>query len=337
METEIGTREHARVSVPRKHHYVPRSYLAGFTSTGRENGRLHVLEKHTGRQWESSPGKTACERDFYTLEVAEDAEHDALAVETFFSRVEGNARDAIRATLQQGQVPEGPLRKRLMEFLAVQAVRVPGTLQGLDDFSDRLMKKVAWYLTATPETWAAHWRRMKEAGDPVPDVPYDQLREFVLSENYDVSWDQNTRLGMILHPLPLLAAALSERKWTLVVAGEECPDFVCSDRPLTVCWNEPPAARWMPPGLGLLGTTAQLPLSRRAALLGMYEGPFPMTKANRMLVGIVNMWTAFYATRYVYSAEPDFYAVLPDGKPGNRDDVVRHAASQRKERGARAK
>jgi uncharacterized protein DUF4238 len=308
------------VPVPRKQHYVPRSYLANFTDSA---GRLHVLDRDSGRQWESSPEKTACERDFYALEVTTDDEHDALGVESFFAQVEGHTREAIQATLREGCVPDGELRKRLMEFLAVQAVRVPGALRGLDDMADQIGKRVAWYLTATPETWAACVRRMKEAGDPVPDVPYEQVRESVLSEEYDVSWDQNTRLGMILRMLPQLAAVLSERKWTLVVAGNGCPDFVCSDRPLTVSWNEPPAARRMPPGLGLGNTTAQIPLGRRAALLGMFERPFPMTTANPMLVGLVNMGTITYATRYVYSAKPDFSVVLPNGRRGGREDVVR--------------
>ena len=319
--------------MPRKHHYVPRSYLANFTDLG---GRLHVLTRDTGRQWESSPEKSACERDFYALEVTEDDEHDALAVERFFAQVESHSREAIQATLREGRVPEGTLRKRLMEFLAVQAVRVPGTLHRIDDMADGIMKRVAWYLTATPETWAAHVQRMREAGDPVPDVPYEELREFVLSEEYDVTWDQNTRLGMILHPLPALAAVLAERKWTLVVAPDGCPDFVCSDRPLTVRWNEPLAARWMPPGLGLRNTTAQIPLGRRAALLGMFERPFPMTVATPLLVGIVNMWTVTYATRYVYSAEREFHLTLRDSSPGGRSDAVRRAPSQAEKPGARA-
>lgn len=250
--------------------------------------------------------------------------------------MESNARDAIRATLQAGSVPDGVLRQRLVGFLAVQAVRVPGTLKSLDGFSSRPMKNVAGQMTATLEAWEAQVQRMKEAGDPVPDVAYAEIREFVLSEKYDITMDQSCRLGMILHPLPALAAVLAGRKWTLVVAGDDCPDLVCSDRPLTVCWSEPTAPRSFPLGLGLMGTTAQLPLSRRAVLLGMFEAPFPMMKANKMLVGIVNMWTVSYATRYVYSTEADFYVVLPNGNPGSRDDVVRQIKKQQQNNVARA-
>jgi hypothetical protein len=39
----------------RKHHYVPEFYLAGFTESGTDDGRLHVLDKEQLRQWPSTP------------------------------------------------------------------------------------------------------------------------------------------------------------------------------------------------------------------------------------------------------------------------------------------
>lgn len=189
--------------------------------------------------------------------------------------------------------------------------------------------EVSWYLTATPKAWAAHVERMKEAGDPVQGVPYEKIREFVLSEDYTATFDQNTRLGLILRPLPQLAAALDERHWIVLASEEGAPVFICSDRPLTVCWNDQPKGAWPLPGLGLRGTTVMFPLDRRHALVGMYETPFPATKAGPFLVGVVNMWTAFYSTKYIYSADADFHVTLPDRRPGNRDDLLRHFATAR--------
>ena len=80
--------------IPRKHHYVPRFYLGGFTDTGEQDGRLTVLDKESGRQWHSSPGDAGCEKDFYMLEVEEDG--DALAIEKCFVEVEAKGSAAIR-------------------------------------------------------------------------------------------------------------------------------------------------------------------------------------------------------------------------------------------------
>lgn len=290
------------VSIPRRHHYVPQVYLAAFTATGEKGGRLHVLDKKSGRSWPSNPADAGCEHDFYMLNVAEDAEHDALALEKFFGQLEGDYREAIRATLDAGNVPaDDELGAKLMRFLAAQVLRVPGTLEAWDRGVDQVLRTGAWYMAKTPEE-----------------------REFVESDDVTFSLDKNTRLGTLLQPLPELAAALGKRHWTLVKAADEAPDFVSSDRPLTVCWTEPTEKRWPPPALGLARTTAMFPVSRRAALLGMFEGPFSSEPADPMLVGIVNMWTGLCATRFLYRAEEDFQVTLPDGRAGGLDDFLRH-------------
>ena len=74
MDSSTVAGDHREVSTPRKHHYVPQTYLAGFTDSGENDGRLYVLDKDDGRQWPSNPGDTGCERDFYMLEVEEKEE-----------------------------------------------------------------------------------------------------------------------------------------------------------------------------------------------------------------------------------------------------------------------
>lgn len=312
------------MSTPRKHHYVPRSYLARFTQTGAADGRLFVLDKGTRRQWPSTPGDSACERDFYMLEVDEGSEQDALAIEKFLGNIESIGSESITATLRDNCVPGGELRNKLVGFLAAMAMRVPGVLSRWDEANEQVMKSALWYLTATPQAWQAQVEAMRKEGVEVPEVSYEDIREFVLSEDYSIRLDQNTRLSTILHPLPELARELSRRHWTLVVAEPDAPDFICSDRPLTLCWNDSAPRPGRPPlGLGLRMTTAMFPLSRRAALLGMYEAPFPTTTVNPMLVGIVNAWTGLYASRFIYSAEPEFEVTLRNGLPGDQHDFLR--------------
>jgi hypothetical protein len=51
---------------PRKHHYIPRFYLAGFASPG-PKPRLWVYEKGRDPR-KSTPKLEGCQRDFYTFE-----------------------------------------------------------------------------------------------------------------------------------------------------------------------------------------------------------------------------------------------------------------------------
>ena len=42
------------------------------------------------------------------------------------------------------------------------------------------------------------------------------------------------------------------------------------------------------------------------------------------VVGIVNTWIPLYATRFVYSTEPDFILARPEGTLGGRSDFFAH-------------
>jgi hypothetical protein len=52
---------------PRRHHYAPRCWLAGFTETGEPDGRLWVTDLARRKQWVTSPGNAGFVRDFYRL------------------------------------------------------------------------------------------------------------------------------------------------------------------------------------------------------------------------------------------------------------------------------
>src|SRR5687768_11444215 len=89
----------------RKHHFVPQFYLAGFTPSGTRDDSLFVLDRQTGRQWQSSLTDAGCERDFYMLEL--DGKNDPQAIESFFARVEDHGAQALRRVVETGEVPTG--------------------------------------------------------------------------------------------------------------------------------------------------------------------------------------------------------------------------------------
>lgn len=297
-------------------------YLAGFTDTGQKDGRLHVTDVSSQRSWVSRPGDAGCERDFHLLEVDEDTGSDPLAIESFFGRVESRGKEAIDHLVRTSNMPVGELRKMLIEFLGTMAVRIPGFGEAYDRFNDRVMKGMLWYLVANEASWNAHVEDMRTKGKDLSHIPYEEARDFLLSEDYSVTWDQNTRWSHFLNAMPTVAQLLDARRWTLVSSPESCPDFVCSDRPLTVCWEEPGKKGPIQPALGLAKTIVMFPINRRSALLGMFDRDFPMRVATPMLVGLVNLWTASCASKHVYSASPDFAVFLPSHRMGTRADLL---------------
>lgn len=51
-------------NVPRKHHYVPQFYLAGFTLDGSSESPLFVCDQEQSKTWKSTPKQSAHRRDF---------------------------------------------------------------------------------------------------------------------------------------------------------------------------------------------------------------------------------------------------------------------------------
>ena len=86
-------RESAMANRPRKHHFVPAFYLAGFTASDTEDDRLYVFDQEQVRQWPSTPKNAGYEHDFYAVDLGPDVdpacfELDVLArIEPDFGRV----------------------------------------------------------------------------------------------------------------------------------------------------------------------------------------------------------------------------------------------------------
>lgn len=329
--------EDVRVKGPRQLHYVTRGYLAGFTDTRCDDGTLIVTDLASGKQRPSTPEKSARQRDIYRLEKIEGVPRDVQAVETFFSRLEGPGLAAIKMTLSDRRVPEGTAHRDLMWFLAMQAMRVPGTIHAFEKGWAAVLKQRMWYATASREAWASLVQDLKAEGKEMPDVSHDEMRKAVMGDEYSVAWDQDTRMDAVTRGLPQLAEALGRRQWTVVHRLADGPEFICSDRPVSLTWNIEPPPMPVSLGFGMPQTSVQFPLSRDAALIGIFEDAFPAIDASPTVVGSVNACTAWYATRHVFSASKNFTVLLPDGTAGGPQDLVRLVAPNHQDSRPRAR
>lgn len=303
------------MSNPRKHHYVPKFYLSGFAA---EPGcsRLFVLDKEARRSYPSRINDAACERDFYIVEVED--EGDPFVVEKFFSTIEASGAEALRSIAEHRDMPEDQLYEKLIAFLAVMTIRGPGVIDMIEKPLTQIFKSMLWYATDSKE---AYERFMAEGGpkerSQVEEMTYDQARDFLRSNKYTVSMGQNFKLSMLFTMLEPVGQLLAARRWSVVVAEDGAPDFICSDRPSTLCWTRSTPGPYSP-ALGMQNTTAMFPLSRRTALLGCFEEIKLPAYINAKAVGVLNMYTAMYAKRFVYSGSDDFTVTLADGSLADR-------------------
>lgn len=320
----------ADMSQPRKHHYVPAFYLAGFTANGDRKGPLHVLDLQAGRRWQSTPDDAGCERDFYRLE---NGAEDPVAVERLFGAIESRAAAVVRTVFETGKIPEGDDYAALCEFLATLTIRVPGTLAMIDNLYEEILKKVARLMVSSPEQWSRQMDQLREAGNSIPEGSYEGVRKMVEEDAYTVKVNQNERMHLILEMGKPAIPLMMDRKWAVVQAPPQGPGFICSDRPVSLSWSDGKTRGWMPPGFGLRGTSVAVPLSRTTAVHGIFEAQLPSRLLNPTQVGIFNFWTAIYAERFVYSAEPDFKVTLKDGSLAGPDAMVEIWSEARKRQG----
>jgi hypothetical protein len=120
----------------RKHHYVPRSYLAAWTDTGTKDGQLLVLDKQTGKDWPVRPINAANEKDLYLIDVSEAEGVAPNEIENTFATIEGAAVPVLKRLLAGEDMPGGGDLENVLAFVTVLALRVPARL----DWTDNAMR-----------------------------------------------------------------------------------------------------------------------------------------------------------------------------------------------------
>jgi len=287
---------------PRKHHYVPQFYLAGFTKNDSKVGQLFVLDKEQKKTWTSTPKGTAHKRDFHAIEPTPGG--DPMAVEKALSQVEGQWSTALATVIDKQALPEDESFGDLMMFMAFMAVRVVRIRDILSDFIDRVSKAEIQLMLATRQGQEHFRQTLAELGHEMSDDEFERLVSFGKSDDYDVNYERTWHVQEMVRMAVILAPLLSLRKWCLWIADEAAPDLICSDSPVAPTWAVPMPGP-MSPAFGTPYTIVSVPLNRRIALVSMIEEELPATSLDRNGVAAVNSMTAMYANQ-LYSSDPDF-------------------------------
>jgi len=122
----------------KKHHYLPRHYLRGFTDS---DGGFFVYDKHTGKIFAASPDAAFFENDLNTVELPNGNHSDFL--EDLYTAIENqswNSLDTIRASTFN--TPIEPLdRMNLFSFLLFLHWRLPSNIAMADKLSSQFFRE----------------------------------------------------------------------------------------------------------------------------------------------------------------------------------------------------
>lgn len=227
---------------PRKHHYVPQFYLAGFTKNDSKDGDLFVFDKDRRKSWKSTPRKSAHQRDFYAIDGSVDG--DPMTIEKKFAHFEGQWNTALQQIFKTETIPEDESFGDLMMFIAFMAVRVVRFRDFYSDAVDRMSKLQIQTQLATEAGKASFRKIIEEQSGPLSDDVFEQLVKFGVSDDYEISFDQTYHVQEMLRMGITLAPALSKRQWQLWKVKDDAPDLICSSSPVAATWATVPPREW---------------------------------------------------------------------------------------------
>lgn len=285
----------------RRHHYLPESYLAGFTPSGTKADFLYVFDHdapdHVPRR--QRPRQVACRKDFHRLDWP--GLPPDFVEKGVYARFEADVAPVIKRVGGHGDLSRRDL-DLLLQFAALSAVRVPSKREGFrlaleqitgTSFESAVTKPKAWELILK---WNAHenvgWG--EEELQALIESP-------ALSEARPQLWDF---LNTVMTQDTWLKQ-LEKRRWSLWLAPEEGPNFICSDDPFSL-EHALPVLPYRTPAVNDAGTVVTFPVSRDAALVGRLDGEDGIGEVDTRGVALINRDTIGSADRFLYSPTDDF-------------------------------
>lgn len=260
---------------PKKQHYLPRFYLAGF---GRD-GKVWVHHAERGVYEWRNPKSLATRKHYYSVET--DTSEMDLTVENVLGMVENTAAQIIRK-LDAGEPIDYWDKIHLAQFVALMKFRVPFFERYFADVSDASVKQIM--KSRFPNVESVQ-EELEASGRSDPDNPRqaEDILRGLQNPGYRVESNAATRIAAMLILTLQISRVLTLLEWTFVVAPEET-SFVTSDDPVVVLGSGPPPQLpddWpgeMNPfslaGDGFASPEAQtiVPLSQRVLLAAEGEG-----------------------------------------------------------------
>ena len=263
---------------PKKHHYLPQSYLKGFQiGDNKKNPKVFTYEKNNLEKspFVSAIKDTACIKDYHTVKI--DNKIDRETVESVFSDIENMIIKDIRTVINNKYIDRNSRITLAMTILFFKE-RVPQNMEMLKKFLLRTIEKIA------EENFKKNNMGLQGS----------------FRDNYKIKINNN-------YPLYLLSKTVfSEEKimyfsnmtFSLLKAPEN-NYFVCSDTPVSYYVPENKSMR----GVGLSHPELQifLPLNKSYGLLCSHNKISEYEELSIEELNEYNRRTVITAEQYIFS------------------------------------
>jgi len=279
---------------PRRHHYVPRCWLAGFTDTGEKEGRLFVTDLTRRNQWGASPGTAGFIRDFYRLE--DEHVDDPVLAEKALSEIEDVIAPVLRSMNSEKRGPTKEELGHLLYFIAIQWTRVPAFRPLVLNLFDKISYERISEMLESPESLR---RALLDAGmDPdAPGAKYEQMKRFHDDKAYKLTAPTDWYVLEAFKAVENILPGLKKRYWATLISPSG--SFIASDNPVILDGQKGEIVGFEN------AEVISFAVSRHVVLWGTLK-PEKQPFINRKFIASVNTLSLLYSEEQVFSHVPDF-------------------------------
>ena len=279
-------------NIPKRHHFLPKSYLDGFT----RDGLVWLFDRELNEYRRQQPLNTAVIKNFYVFENKQGQKDYSL--ETFFSQIEGNAKSAIRDLEADAEISPDQ-RLNLAAFIALLMVRSPKFDKEANEIADKAAKHIVKHAVPTVEAAGELVKRHSEKSGG-EKISAESMFKFIHDEQFKMELNRNTVIGLMLESVQNVSFEVAMMDW-LVVHAHPKTSFITTDEPIGFIVPEN-FRQTGEPVLGLVSHKISkfVPLSQSVGIIiGKFGGGFGHIGFDREQVRELNQIVAIESDRYV--------------------------------------
>lgn len=237
---------------------------------------------------------------------------DPNALEDITAEAEAVFAEHLTDVIASRSFPTHDHFNSIMNLIANLSVRNPRLRSNMEGFEQDICKAIMDVSLSSEEIWKSQIEQMREAGYPVKeDITYEDMRRFHESKAYDIVIDQTHLIGMEVSMIDPVLDCCARRNWCFVTALEGS-QYITSDDPVALIWQDRDGHGPYSPGHGLEKTIIFFPLCSELLLMGKFEAsPKEMVHLPEQVV-TTNTIIARHSTKQIYARDDTFVLNLKD-------------------------
>ena len=289
------------MTTPKRHHYLPEFYLAGFTADGQRDSVFTVFDRDSNAFRPQTPKNTAVSRYYYAVDDAVTGEK-SMEVEAFLSSIEGEAEPVIRK-LERREAPTDHDREVLALFCALLHTRVPQFDRSMQEMVNGAFQALGRRMATTLDEVRIQHEEFEARTGTTMDVTPEEDFELVRSGGYTVVEPRQNVIKTMLKMSGDLAEIFLNMRWGVPETPARM-SLIVTDAPLLLI----PPRDWQPGmrgfGIATPGAHKMIPLSRSIALfIGDFGTGLDFLRLTKGQVRENNLAMASRCERFVIGSD----------------------------------